>query len=154
MRKLLNINIIFLLFHFLLVSSLLVLFDYYIFGILLSYLRMEYLLLGIALSSGLFTLITLNSITDLIRMIKHNTMQSKQPYRNFTLLLVTIFLGILLIIPGFISTGVALILYLPPIRRMLAYIVFRLSRKQIISLFALFLYEQLPGKGLGSSGKK
>ena len=143
MQSLLKIHNLVLFFYCLLMLGVILLIDYYIFWITIHYIKMQYLLLSLALLSGIFTVIVLNSAIDLIKIIKKNIKSGIMPYITFSFLIITIILGILLIIPGFISTGIALILYIPPIRKGIALILYKARKKKIISLFSLFLYEYM-----------
>ncbi len=143
MQLLLKINNVVLFFYCLLLFGMIILIDYYIFWVTINYIKIQYLLLSLALLSGILTLIVLNSIMDLIKTIKKNATLGIMSYTLFSLLLVTIVLGIFLVIPGFVSTSIALILYIPPVRKGIAFVLYKLHKNKIISLFSIFLYEHM-----------
>ncbi len=143
MKRIPTTKNIIILFYFLLFISFILLCDYFLFWYFSKFLSYKYLLLGIALSSSVFTFLILNNITDIIHILKLNVTKGKFLYHDFTLLLVTMCLGVLLIIPGFISTVIGLVLYLAPIRRTVAFFVYKVAEKQIKQWFSLFMSQLL-----------
>jgi UPF0716 protein FxsA len=78
-----------------------------------------YLLLAVTASTGLLALFfLLNSVTSTIARIRRDVEAGVYPRRQYALLAGLLVAGVLLLLPGFFTDALGILIYLPPVRRM------------------------------------
>ena len=126
-------------FYTLLIVSLFGLLDVYFFSFLSQYYDFQLLLIVLALISGIGALLTLNSSNGLFKVIKYHIRQGQCLYKKFTEIFIILISGTLIILPGIITSSIGLILYIKPIRLIVANLVYKKNKELIVKLFSYFL---------------
>ncbi len=128
-------------FYLLLLLTTIFFLDLYLFSILLQYYETQLLLIIMGLLCGIGALLTLNSIAARIKVMQKNAYTATVLYKRFSEVLVLSVGGTLMVLPGFVTCALGLVLYIKPVRLLCAHFFYKRHKDFLIKLFSLFLID-------------
>lgn len=145
MKWFLKINYIIIYFHILIVIGLLVIADYALFSLIIEIYNIYFVLLLLALFSGIGILISMNTCIHLIENIKKKLYLGSTQHKQFIQFLIALLAGSFIAIPGIIISIIGWILYLKPIRMLITNILYKHKIHIFMRLYSYFVSEYIEG---------
>lgn len=143
MKWFLRTNHIILYFHILIIVSLLIILDYFLFSTIIAFYNLYLILILFAFSSAMGIILSMNTSLKLLETMKQCAMQGGPQYHTFIQFIITIIAGVFIAMPGFITSSIGWLIYMKPTRMIITKLLYNYKRGIFQKFYAYFLAEHI-----------